>query len=104
MRGNGYGAVNHQTGPSAAAFCVSRQRLLYAGVAAAPVPRLIDAVTGFDPQRDRMVFDGTAILPGVFAQDAGAAMTKLRLDATAGQAALRRMLANVSGQRLVAKG
>ena len=54
----------------------------------------------FDAQRDRMVFDGATALPGVPAQGAGLATSKLLLKATAGQSAPRSVSAEFNGEKL----
>jgi len=54
----------------------------------------------FDPQRDRMLFDGSSALPGVPAQGAGVAGSKLLLKAEAGQAAVRSVSAEFNGEKI----
>ena len=54
----------------------------------------------FDPQRDRMVFDGSSSLPGVPAAGAGVATSKLLLKAEPGQTGMRSVAAEFNGEKI----
>ena len=54
----------------------------------------------FDPQRDRMAFDGQTTLPGVPAQGAGASSSKILLPVNAGPAVVRPITAQFNGESI----